>query len=120
MSGAAVSAADQSIARLSRPRAYDAPLTRILMLLCACYGSTIAALYWVGVQPVVPWSLLLVFVLVVIPFALGAAGAVTLVVGHPACGTAMARSGSRGRSCSMRRPVDGQEHPEVPRTDAQQ
>lgn len=91
MSAAELSATDQSIARRSRPSPYDAPLTRILMLLCACYGATIAALYWIGVQPVVPWSLLLVFVLVVIPFALGAAGAVTLVTGHQAYGNAMAR-----------------------------
>src|SRR5262249_2794508 len=42
-------------------------------------------------QPVAPWALLLIFALVVIPFALGAAGAVTLVVGAGASGHAMTR-----------------------------
>ena len=91
MSGADLSAAYQPMLKLSSPGPYDAPMKRALALLCAFYGSTIVALYWIGIQPVVPWSLLPVFVLVVIPFALGAAGAVSLVAGHVASEHAMSR-----------------------------
>jgi len=91
MSGAELSLAYRSIGRLAGPGPYDAPLKRTLMLLCAFYGSTIASLYWIGIQPVVPWSLLLAFVLVVVPFALGAAGAVTLVIGHKASANTLTR-----------------------------
>jgi len=91
MSGAELSVACRPVVGRSIPGPYDAPMRRALALLFAFYGSTIAALYGIGIQPVVPWPLLLVFVLIVIPFALGAAGAVTLVAGHGAPGNAMTR-----------------------------
>jgi hypothetical protein len=53
MSGADLSAAYQPMLKLSSPGPYDAPMKRAL-LLCALYGSTIVALYWIGIQPVVP------------------------------------------------------------------
>ena len=93
MSGAQLSTAYPPLVRLSSPGPYDAPVKRAFVLLCAFYGSTIVALYWIGIRPVVPWSLLPVLVLVVIPFALGAAGAVSLVAGHAASGHAMTRLG---------------------------
>jgi hypothetical protein len=67
------------------------PLKRALVVLCAFYASTIVALHWIGIQPAVPWSLLPLLVLVVIPFALGATGAVPLVAGLGRPGLAMTR-----------------------------
>jgi hypothetical protein len=46
---------------------------------------------WIGIQPAVPWSLLPLLVLVVIPFALGATGAISLVAGHARPGLPMTR-----------------------------
>ena len=86
MSGAELSVAYRPVVGRSTPGPCDAPLRRALALLFAFYGSTIVALYGIGIQPVVPWPLLLVFVLIVIPFALGAAGG-----GHPRRGTRSAR-----------------------------
>ena len=84
MNDAELSAAYKPMVTLSSPGTYAAPMKRALVLLCAFYGSTIVALYWTGIQPVAPWSLLPVFVLIVLPFALGAAGAVSLVAGRAA------------------------------------
>ena len=67
------------------------PLKRALVVLCAFYALTIVALHWIGIQPAVPWSLLPLLVLVVIPFALGATGAVPLVAGLGRPGLAMTR-----------------------------
>src|SRR5262249_47013946 len=93
MCGYQLSAASPPLMRILSPWLYDASVKRALVLLCAFYGSTIVALYWIGIRPVVPWSLLPVLVLVVIPFALGAAGAASLVAGHAASGHAMTRLG---------------------------
>ena len=91
MSDVKLTVAYQPTVRLSSPELDHAPMKRALVLLCAFYGATIVTLYWVGIQPVVPWPLLPVFVLVVIPFALGAAGAVSLVARHVTCRHAMTR-----------------------------
>jgi len=67
------------------------PMKRALVVLCTLYASTLVALYWVGIQPAVPWSLLPLLALVVMPFALGATGAVALVAGHARPERAMTR-----------------------------
>jgi hypothetical protein len=82
MSGAEASTAHQPTVTSPNPDRSAAPMKRALMVLCTLYATTIVALRWIGIQPAVPWSLLPLLVLVVIPFALGATGAVSLAAGN--------------------------------------
>jgi len=54
-------------------------MSRVLVGLCTFYATTMLALYCAGIRPAIPWSLLPLLILIVIPFALGATGAVSVV-----------------------------------------